>query len=120
MTVKPKLRRPRGRPPSDPDDLRTERLAIRVHPDLVTELNALARIEGVSRSVMVERLLIRLVNDHHRATIVDAIGRYTGYATPGMDLRPLDANTIHQTSHHQTPPAVGRYSPARKPPPKRR
>jgi hypothetical protein len=71
-----KEKRSRGRPAGDPDDLRTERIAIRVHPDLIFELNVLARLDGVTRSVLVERLLIRLVNDHYRRTIIDQVGRY--------------------------------------------
>src|SRR5665213_2237708 len=66
----------RSRPPGHPDDLRTERLAIRIHTDLTFELNVLARLEGITRSVLVERLLIRLVNDHYSRTVVDKIGRY--------------------------------------------
>ena len=73
MSVRKKTR---GRPPGDPDDLRTERLAIRLHSDLTFELNVLARLEGITRSVLVERLLIRLVNDHYSRTVVDKIGRY--------------------------------------------
>lgn len=76
MTVKKLNPKPRGRPPGDPDDIRTERIAIRVHPHLLFELNVQARIQGVSRSVLIERLLIRLVNDHHRRTLMDPIGRY--------------------------------------------
>jgi hypothetical protein len=66
----------RGRPPGDPEDIRTERIAIRVHPDLLFELNVLSRHEGVTRSVLIERLLIRLVNDHFSRTVVDKVGRY--------------------------------------------
>jgi hypothetical protein len=74
--VKDEQKRSRGRPAGDPDDLRTERIAIRVHPDLIFELNVLARADGVTRSVLVERLLIRLVNDHYRRSVVDQVGRY--------------------------------------------
>jgi hypothetical protein len=77
MTVK-KQTRPRGRPQGDPDDLRTERIALRVHSDLLFETNIIARLEGVTRSVLIERLLIRLVNDHHSRTVVDKVGRYVG------------------------------------------
>jgi hypothetical protein len=59
---------------------------------------------------MIEKLLIRLVNDHHRATIVDAVGRYTGYAVPASDPRLAD-----QASHHSIPP-----TPFRRPVPKRK
>jgi hypothetical protein len=76
MVVRKASTKPRGRPPGDPDDLRTERVAFRIHPDLVFELNVLARLDGITRSTLIEKLLIRLVNDHHRRTVVDAVGRY--------------------------------------------
>jgi hypothetical protein len=76
MTVKKEKTKARGRPPGDPDDLRTERIAFRVHPNLVFELNVLARLDGITRSTLIEKMLIRLVNDHHRRTVVDAVGRY--------------------------------------------
>ena len=80
--VKREKKRPRGRPPGDPEDLRTERVAVRAHKDLVNELNHLAREQGVTRSVMIERLLIDFVNDEARSEIVDMIGRYTGTGNP--------------------------------------
>jgi hypothetical protein len=76
MTVKKSIKRTRGRPPGDPEDIRTERIALRVHPDLLFELNVLSRYEGVTRSVLIERLLIRLVNDHFARTVIDKVGRY--------------------------------------------
>jgi hypothetical protein len=76
MTVKKAEKKKRGRPQGDPDDLRTERIALRIHSDLLFELTLLARLEGVTRSVLVERLLIRLVNDHYSRTLVDKVGRY--------------------------------------------
>ena len=75
MVVK-KAGKRKGRPPGDPDDVRTERMAIRMHTDLVFELNVLARLEGITRSQLVERMLIRLVNDHYARTVVDKVGRY--------------------------------------------
>jgi hypothetical protein len=87
MTVK-KQTKPRGRPQGDPDDLRTERIALRVHSDLLFEANILARLEGVTRSVLIERLLIRLINDHHTRTVVDKVGRYVGEPPTGVsDVR---------------------------------
>ena len=76
MMVAKNERKTRGRPPGDPDDLRTERLAIRLHRDLTFELNVLARLDGITRSVLVERLLIRMLNDHYNRNVVDKIGRY--------------------------------------------
>jgi len=67
-----------GRPYGDPDDKRTERIAIRAHPDLVKELNVVARSQGFVRSVLIERTLIELVNRHYRREVLDMIGRYLG------------------------------------------
>jgi hypothetical protein len=47
-----------GRPFGDPEDKRTERIAIRAHPDLVAELSVVARAQGFVRSVLIERTLI--------------------------------------------------------------
>jgi hypothetical protein len=82
MTVKKEKTKPRGRPPGDPDNLRTERIAFRVHPNLVFELNVLARLDGITRSTLIEKMLIRLVNDHHRRTVIDAVGRYVDGPPP--------------------------------------
>lgn len=83
------VKKTRGRPPGDPQDIRTERIAIRVHPDLLFELNVLARYEGVTRSVLIERLLIRLVNDHFGRTVVDRVGRYLNEPPTAADDRAL-------------------------------
>ena len=89
MVVKKTTKRTRGRPAGDPDDIRTERIALRVHPDLLFELNVLSRHEGVTRSVLIERLLIRLVNDHFSRTVVDKVGRYLAGAPTVEHDRPL-------------------------------
>lgn len=57
-----------------------------MHRDLVFELRMLARLEGVTRSVLVKGLLIRLVNDHHRRTVIDAVGRYVDGPPPDESL----------------------------------
>jgi hypothetical protein len=75
MVVKKASKR-KGRPPGDPDDVRTERVAIRMHTDLVFEIQVLARLEGITRSQMIERMMIRTVNDHYARTVVDKVGRY--------------------------------------------
>jgi hypothetical protein len=100
MVVKKEKKRPRGRPRGDPDDLRTERIAVRAHKDLVNELNFLSRHKGVTRSVLIERLLIDLVNDEARSIAVDAIGRYTvaeaPTPTPQITRRPVDIWNRHR------------------------
>jgi hypothetical protein len=71
---KPKKRKG-GRPFGVPEDRRTERLAIRCHPDLVAALSDVARKQGFVRSVLIERTLIDLVNRFYGMPVVDAIGR---------------------------------------------
>jgi hypothetical protein len=70
---------PGGRPKADPADLRTERLAVRLHPDLTTEINKCCRLMGMNRSIFFERLLIDWVNaraEVMRIRPLDLIGRY--------------------------------------------
>ena len=70
---------PGGRPKIDPADLRTERLAVRLHPDLTTEVNRACRLMGMNRSIFFERLLIDWVNaraEVMRIRPLDLIGRY--------------------------------------------
>jgi hypothetical protein len=64
-----------GRPPKDVGDLRTERIAMRAHPDLLSHLNDLARRAGIVRSVYIERILIGYVNDLYGEEVLDAIGK---------------------------------------------
>jgi len=78
LVKKPKTeKRKGGRPFGVPEDRRTERLAIRCHPDLVAELTVVAREEGYVRSVLIERVLIAYVNHFRNGPMLDAIGRYT-------------------------------------------
>ena len=73
----------RGRPRLDPADLRSERLVLRVHPDLMEQLNRRGRTEGISRSLFVERVLIAFLNGTGGRPL-DRIGRYTQPApSPG-------------------------------------
>jgi hypothetical protein len=68
-----------GRPRGDPEDLRTERVAIRLHPDLTAEVNKACRAVGINRSIFIERLLIEWLYAHGheiKTRPVDAIGRY--------------------------------------------
>jgi hypothetical protein len=92
-----KTKRPMGRPPIDPADLRTERTAMRIHPDLYSELKRAAREAGMNRSLFVERLVINWINMRLEArgeVPLDTIGRrYTDdelerlYQTPPPRLR---------------------------------
>jgi hypothetical protein len=79
MVKAAKKKHPGGRPKADPADLRTERLAVRLHPDLTTEINRACRLMGMNRSIFFERLLIDWVNARAEAMRIrplDLIGRY--------------------------------------------
>jgi len=64
----------RGRRAGDPNAMRSERLVLRVHPDLITALNKAADEAGLSRSTFVERCLISWLNGDPRNHL-DHVGR---------------------------------------------
>lgn len=64
-----------GRPKRDPDTLRTERLVVRIHPDLMECLTALAKENGLTRSMLVERSMVSFVNLSAGEPILDTMGR---------------------------------------------
>lgn len=68
-------RHPGGRPKSDPADLRSDRLGLRIHPDLRTELEALAREDGLRLAHYTERALVDHVNRVRGGAVLDRIGR---------------------------------------------
>lgn len=68
------LRRKPG-PVAAPDDARTDRLALRVHPDLGDILHLRARELGISRSQYVEKLLIGWIRLDPRNRRLDLSGK---------------------------------------------
>jgi hypothetical protein len=83
VTQQGKPRRPPGPPPKKIEDIRTERLVMRMHPDLLEQLSMLARERGVSRSAYIERVLLGWVNSDPRNPRLDGIGRRVeGVPTP--------------------------------------
>jgi len=99
------------RPPDETGDRRTERIAIRAHPDLVTELNFLARDEGLVRSVLIERILIAYINDTSPdGPRLDMIGRSlpepTGVPSKATGLAPLRTGWrgVRERGGHAIPP----------------
>jgi hypothetical protein len=65
-----------GRPLIDPDDLRSERYGMRMHPDLRAEVERLARLDGLKMAGWIERAMIDMVNKACGSEILDKIGRY--------------------------------------------
>lgn len=77
-----------GRPRRDPNTLRTDRLVIRVHPDLMTWLGRLSAENGITRSMLVERTLVSFVNLSQPQPILDYMGRELK-SEPPPQSRPL-------------------------------
>lgn len=65
-----------GRPQIDPADLRSERYGMRLHPDLRTEVERLARHDGIKMAAWIEGKMIDAVNAATGSEILDRIGRY--------------------------------------------
>jgi hypothetical protein len=72
-----------GRPRRDPDTLRTERLVLRIHPDLMRSLTELAQANGITRSLLVERAMISFVNMSRPGPKLDLLGRELKGTEPG-------------------------------------
>jgi hypothetical protein len=70
--------RPRvgGRALQDPEDLRSERYGMRLHPDLRSEMTRLARMQGWKMAQWIEKSLIDAVNKENGRDVLDKIGRY--------------------------------------------
>jgi hypothetical protein len=80
------LRRKPGKQAA-PGDIRTERLVLRVHHDLMEVLSERARERGITRSAYVEQLLVGWVRLDPRNRKVDLIGKYDPGAPTPADLR---------------------------------
>lgn len=80
-----------GRRYGDPGDVRTMRLAQRVHPHLMAVLDQRSREYGITRSQFIERILVDYLNQHERCQL-DAIGRWVVQA----DWNPRMARRLDQ------------------------
>lgn len=79
---------PGGRPARDPDTLRTERLVVRIHPDLMRTLTEMSAENGITRSLLVERCLVEFVNLSKGRAVLDFMGRELK-GEPREGVRPL-------------------------------
>lgn len=97
MVSKPTPPKPRGRSggrkPGNPEDLKSVRLVMRAHPDLVDALTERGRLYGVSRTEYVERILISYLNLQDGQRPLDWSGRYvrSDVAAKIAQQRPGDA-----------------------------
>jgi hypothetical protein len=76
-----------GRRPGPPEDVRSERMVVRMHPDLVESLTERAKVYGVSRSQYVERILIGYLNMQEGQKQIDLTGRYVKSTATAKALR---------------------------------
>jgi len=74
-TTKKAVKNLGGRPRRDPRLLRTERLVLRIHPDLMECLTGLSTEHGITRSLLVERAMVTFVNMAAGSPILDNMGR---------------------------------------------
>ena len=94
MANKPKPRgREGGRKAGNPADVRSERIVMRVHPDLVDALTERGKVYGVSRSQFIERILISYLNLQADQRPLDFTGRYVRTTAQAklMKQKPGDA-----------------------------
>jgi hypothetical protein len=79
----------RGKPgkPARPGEVRSDRLIMRVHPDLLGILSERAREKGLTRSQYVEQILVGWCRLDPRNRRVDMIGKYDPAAPSPEELR---------------------------------
>ena len=70
-----------------PDDVRTERLVLRVHPNLMEILTGRARERGITRSAYVEQLLVGWARLDPRNPKLDLIGKLVAGAQDPNEVR---------------------------------
>jgi hypothetical protein len=109
MVKATKTKKKTGRPPGDPDDVRSERTTMRMHPNLLHELNVGAREAGKNRSLFVEWVLISWINNRllsRGERPLDAIGKYVD-DTELQRLESMAANQYAQrTFEYGGPPGL--------------
>jgi hypothetical protein len=84
-----------GKPPR-PGEVRTEKLVMRVHPDLMALLTERAREKGETRSAYVEKLLVGWVRLDPRNRRVDMIGKYVEDAPDPRDPKRMASFGYHE------------------------
>ena len=84
---------PRGKPgkPPRPGEVRSDRLIMRMHPDLLGILSERAREKGLTRSQYVEQILIGWVRLDPRNRRIDMIGKYVQGAPDPADVKKRSA-----------------------------
>ena len=81
--------RPRAKPgkPARPGEVRSDRLIMRIHPDLLQVLSIRAREKGLTRSQYIEQILVGWARLDPRNPRVDMIGKFDPAAPSPEELR---------------------------------
>src|SRR5215218_3861055 len=88
-----------GRPRIDPEDMRTVRFSLRLHPDMFDALSQLARRMGLNRSVCAQHILISSINADAGYDLLDMVGRLVDHETP-----PITATGVKYLRGLSSPP----------------
>jgi hypothetical protein len=86
MVSKPRKRNVKAGPRVAEEDIKSVRMTIRLHPDLVRILDARAAELGINRSLYVEKLLVGWAKADPRNPRIDMRGKFLDTADP-EDLR---------------------------------
>ena len=74
-------------PVAKPDEARGDRLTLRMHPDILAVLAMRASERGISRSHLVEQILVGFMRIDPRNPRLDPVGRIVESAEPPLALR---------------------------------
>jgi hypothetical protein len=72
-------------------DIRTERLAMRVHPDLIHIVDQRAREQNLTRSAYIERLLVGYIQADPRNPKIDSRGKLVENAASPLEMMNKDS-----------------------------
>jgi hypothetical protein len=86
----PKKPREHRRPRIDPEDMRTVRFSLRLHPDMFDCLSGLARRLGLNRSVCAQHILISAINSEAGYDVLDMVGRKIDHEQQPVPATRLD------------------------------
>jgi hypothetical protein len=95
MVSKPKKRSVKAGPRVAEEDIKSVRMTIRLHPDLVRILDARAAELGINRSAYVERLLVGWAKADPRNPRIDMRGKFLDTPDP-EDLRTKSPHVFGQ------------------------
>lgn len=107
-TGKPKTigsKRPVGQPPKG-DAARSDRLIMRIHPDVLPLLDQKAVEQGLTRSQFVEKLLVGWLRLDPRTPRIDAVGRLEVSPAPSRPGAPVRSGSLPRPAEPSLSPHI--------------